>query len=107
MRKSRRKIDTPIICSDSRYLVCRKDAVHSRNHGAQLGSSYFPVIVNMGPGAHYGEDIVTKACDSLFPGYVGMHEYIVVPLDEARIVEFKKVPPKPVEPVVKVTVRRF
>lgn len=93
------------MCKENRkYLVCRKDAVHPH---PSLSSSFFPVIVEMGPGDHWGEDIARKACESVFPGYIGMHEYIVVPLDEARVVEFSKRLPKPPPAEVKATVRRF
>lgn len=67
------------------YLVCRMDAL--RPNGQMKTSEYFPMLVESYHGSE--EDIVRKALDTINKGYVGMHEYIVVPLIDAKVVSFK------------------
>jgi len=77
-----------------KYLVCRVDAMHTPPQGAQLNSSYFPVVVTYKDNKdHLPSDVARKACEQIFPGYLGKHKYVVVPLDDAKIVEFFE--PKP------------
>jgi hypothetical protein len=70
------------------FLVCRKDAL--RPNPRMRTSDFFPMVISYEwhPGTTY-EDIVRDALDSIKQGYVGMHEYIVVPLENAHIVSFK------------------
>lgn len=77
-----------------KYLVCRLDAV--RPNGHMRTSHFFPMVVDVEDSSLYktnnDEFIVRKALDTISQGYVGKYEYIVVPLDQARVVSFKPIP---------------
>lgn len=78
-----------------KYLVMRKDAI-KRGGTAQLQSSCFPIEVEMDNfGNHTAEEVVRKACNQLNDGYSpGRYSYVVVPMTDALIVNFRK--PQPV-----------
>lgn len=78
------------------YLVCRTDAIRSLHRGHQIDSSCFPIKVELTYEEEQGNDeeefyeyVVKKAFDMINKGYVGMHEYLVVPLGNAKLVRFK------------------
>lgn len=57
-------------------------------------SEYFPMVVENDDDASLSyEEIVLKALHAIDPGYVGMHEYFVIPMHLAKVVAFH--PPKP------------
>lgn len=70
-----------------RYLVCRTDAVRNYNRRMPIKQSCFPIEVETSYSD--AEAIVRLAFDTIHEGYVGMHSYLVISLDEAKIVEFK------------------
>lgn len=71
-----------------KFLVCRSQAIRPNN---QVGTSCFPILVEAPPTALM-EEVVRKAFDTISPGYIGMHEYIVVPMNDAQIVSFSRRP---------------
>lgn len=77
-----------------RYLVCRKDAIKRNGGTSTINSSCFPIEVEMHPDnySYNSETIVRKAFDSINEGYVGMYDYVVVPLDDAKVVSFRRKP---------------
>jgi hypothetical protein len=76
-----------------KYLVCRIDAVKPNQ---QLSSSLFPIVVDGFPDDE-PEYIVRRALDTISPGYVGLHSYLVVPMDNAEVVTFRPKPTYEVE----------
>ena len=72
----------------ARYLVCRIEGIRPHN---QINSSLFPIVVQMDcmNGLPSSEEIVRKACSYVNEGYVGMHSYVVVPMEGALVVSFK------------------
>lgn len=73
-----------------KYLVCRTQALRTNGRSEQMGSSMFPIVVESF--SYDAEEIVKKACSTISDGYVGMHEYVVVPMEQATVVNFR---PKP------------
>lgn len=73
-----------------RYLVCRLEAVRSGTRRDRIKSSeYWPIVVEVNDLMMNMEQIVKKALNSISVGYIGMHQYLVVPLDErASVVSF-------------------
>lgn len=85
----------------ARYLVCRLDAI--KPDGRMRTSEFFPMEVVTdpdGPTMTY-EDIVRKAFERIWANkhsgrydyaeqYIGYHAYLVVPLNDAAVVSFKK-----------------
>ena len=79
-----------------RYLVCRLDGIKTERHRKPINSEYWPMVVdipsfdaeNMSMDA-----IVRRALDLIKPGYVGMHDYLLVPLNQdAVVVSYKHKP---------------
>lgn len=76
------------------FLVLRKDIIRPNQ---QISSSCFPIEVILtneevsewSSSEEYAEFIVRKALDTFRHGYVGMYEYVVVSLFDAKIVSFK------------------
>lgn len=73
-----------------RYLVCRKDAIRGSSR-EMISNSCFPILVEYDscPGDDSAESIVRKAFDTINQGYIGMHEYIVIPMHDALLVSFR------------------
>lgn len=67
------------------YLVLRSESV--RPHGGIKSSDHFPMIIDV-KGLVNPEIVVKRAFDTIKTGYVGMHEYLVIPMDAAIIVGF-------------------
>lgn len=82
-----------------KYLVCRMDGIRPYS---RIRSSELPIIVDSEDCANR-EDIVKKALDCISRGYIGMHEYLCVPLEYASIVSFKPIP----QPKFSATIRNF
>lgn len=81
-----------------KFLVVRADGI-KRGGTAQLDSSCFPIEVEIE--AYLGEaitpeDIVRRACDQLSDGYVPKAgvSYVVVPMDTAKRVHFRRPQPQ-------------
>lgn len=75
-----------------KFLVLRSDAIRRGQLVARMiNSSCFPIEVQTPHDgvAYTSEDIVRMAFDQINKGYVGMHEYIVVPMYEASVVRFR------------------
>lgn len=93
--------------SKIKYLVCRIDAITNGGH-TTIKNSCFPILVEIdtnmyGKDAYDAEYIVRKACNSISEGYLGMHEYVVVRMDDAKLVKFSRKP----QPEYCVDVRDF
>lgn len=75
-----------------KYLVLRSNAIQRKGSNlGMLGSSCFPIEVETRRDgiAYTAEDIVRMAFDQINEGYVGLHEYIVVPMYVAQVVNFR------------------
>lgn len=70
----------------AKYLVCRKDAIKGGGR-TTIASSCFPILVESFHSD--AEGIVRMAMNSISKGYVGMHEYVVIPMENACVVSFK------------------
>lgn len=76
-----------------KYLVMRKEIIKGPHIGASLQSSCFPIEVEV-LGGISDESIVRMALDKINPGYIGMYDYVVVPMDRATVVSFRKPQPQ-------------
>lgn len=73
-----------------KYLVCRLDAI--RPAGTIRNSNHFPMVVK----SNYPrtvEQILDKALDSISDGYRPNYEYLIVSLDDSKVIRLR--PPKP------------
>lgn len=80
-----------------KFLVIRNDAIHRKGRKSQMNSSMFPIEVEVNSlraMEYSSEQIVRMALDTINPGYVGMYEYVVVPMFNASVVQFRPVKPQ-------------
>lgn len=73
---------------NSKFLVCRQDAL--RPAGYIRSSNHFPMIVEMSYEDANPEQILRKALDSISEDYNPNYKYVVVPMQEAVVVQFKR-----------------
>lgn len=72
----------------AKYLVCRTDALRPEGRNrSMINSSMFPIVVESDRPDR--EWIVRLAFEMINHGYMGMHSYLVVPLDDADVVTFR------------------
>lgn len=81
-----------------KYLVVRQSCLYNKNDGLRQRmqhTEYWPMIVEMPLGTyHTPEEVVRVALDSINEGYRPNYEYVVVLMNSAKIVSFRKPEPE-------------